>query len=344
MLTLLALAVAAQSERPARDVHEAVERGLTWLARDQKANGSFGTGSAPVATTAIAGMAFLTGGHLPNRSKYGPGVKKALGYLLRRAGRSGYINEGQARGTGGSGMHGHGYATLFLAECLGTTCGDAEIDLEDLRDALARAVTVIENSQQPSGGWNYEPNDQSFDEGSVTVTQVQALRAARNVGIKVNLRTIEKAIEYINRSTGADGQTAYSLRNPRKTLAITAAGMSVLQFLGTYESPKVKAGLDFILRTGLPKGAGGAPDAGWGSWYFYGTYYATLGCAQAGGAYWKTWWPAIRDDLVRLQSPQGSWNSGRESQSYGEALTTGFALQVLQVERCYSPILQGRDN
>jgi len=52
----------------------------------------------------------------------------------------------------------------------------------------------------------------------------------------------------------------------------------------------------------------------------------------------------LRDELVRVQSPAGSWSHGRESQMYGDALTTGFALQVLQIERCYSPILQGRDN
>jgi 3-hydroxyisobutyrate dehydrogenase-like beta-hydroxyacid dehydrogenase len=37
--------------------------------------------------------------------------------------------------------------------------------------------------------------------------QVQALRAARNAGIKVDSQTIDKAVDYINKSTDANGQT-----------------------------------------------------------------------------------------------------------------------------------------
>jgi hypothetical protein len=81
---------------------ESIEKGLDWLARNQSSSsGAYGSGSAPVATTAIAGLAFLAGGHLPRRSKYGEKVLKAVRFLLRMANKtSGYINEGQARGIG----------------------------------------------------------------------------------------------------------------------------------------------------------------------------------------------------------------------------------------------------
>src|SRR5262245_22427904 len=191
------------AERPGPEttpeIRPSIENGLAWLSKAQNASGSYGSGGAPVATTAIAGMAFLAGGHLPGRSKYGENVKRALAFLLKCSGKSGYINEGQARGVGGSGMHGHGYAAMFLAECYGMTGEIPDFDTETLKEKLTNAIRVIEKSQCPNGGWNYEPSP-TYDEGSVTVTQVQALRAARNAGIKVDMRTIEKAIDYINKS------------------------------------------------------------------------------------------------------------------------------------------------
>jgi hypothetical protein len=208
------------------EVRAATEKGLLWLSRAQNPSGSFGSGNAPVATTSIAAMAFLAGGHLPGRSPYGENVKKALGYLLKNTARNGYINEGAQRGVGGSGMHGHGYAAMFLAECYGMTVETPELDTDSLKDKLTAAIGVIEKSQCPNGGWNYEPNP-SYDEGSVTVTQVQALRAARNAGIKVSMKTIEKAVQYIDQSTDANGQTRYSLTSGGHTsFALTAAGAS----------------------------------------------------------------------------------------------------------------------
>jgi hypothetical protein len=357
---LVALLLAAAGPAPAQDstpppaagarpftemtpeIRASVERGLAWLSKAQSPSGAFGSGSAPVATTSIAGMAFLAGGHLPGRSKYGDNVKRALTFLLKNAGRSGYINEGQGqmRGAGGSGMHGHGYATLFLAECYGMTGEIPDFENDAFKEKLVRAIRIIESSQAQNGGWYYEP-EQNNDEGSVTVTQVQALRAARNAGLMVEMKTITKAIEYINKSTNSEGQTRYSLTGGGHTsFALTSAGMSVLNFLGAYDNPKIKKGLDSVVRN-LPGDGGNNPAMGgaWGGWYFYGNYYATLACYQAGTPYWPKWWPAISRELLRSQSSNGCWKNG-ESSSYGEAFGTGLALQILQIPNRYCPIYQ----
>ncbi len=322
----------------------AIENGLAWLARNQSKSGMYGSGGAPVATTAIAGLAFLAGGHVPKRSKYGENVLQAVKFLLKMTSKKGYINEGSMRGIGGSGMHGHGYAALFLAEVYGTCShleGFGSSDLEaELKEKLTLAIRLIEYAQAPNGGWTYDPTP-SGDEGSVTITQVQALRAARNTGIKVNLKTIDKAVDYINKSTDANGQTRYSLNGDGRTsLTLTAAGMSCLNFLGQYESEKLKKGLDSLLQA-LP---GKGNRDGWDGYYFYTGYYASLAMYQAKGVkYWNTWWPAIREDLIRTQSSDGSWQGG-ESGSYGAAFGTGFALQILQIPCRYLPIFQaGKD-
>ena len=78
-------------------------------------------------------------------------------------------------------MHGHGFALMFLASVYGM------ITKESLRqqvgDAIRKAVTLTSQGQSGAGGWTYIPG--TGDEGSVTVTQVQALRAAHNAGFLV---------------------------------------------------------------------------------------------------------------------------------------------------------------
>src|SRR5690606_17997854 len=62
-----------------------------------------------------------------------------------------------------------------------------------------RAVNLIVDCQNAHGGWRYNPFDREVDL-SVTVCQVQALRAARNIGIRVPPETIERAIAYVRAS------------------------------------------------------------------------------------------------------------------------------------------------
>jgi len=48
-------------------------------------------------------------------------------------------------------MYGHGFATLFLGEIYGMTHDDT------VKEKLERAVRLIERSQNPEGGWRYQP-------------------------------------------------------------------------------------------------------------------------------------------------------------------------------------------
>lgn len=351
LLLCIGLPLSAQDKPPAQDFVEitptttaAVEKGLAFLSKSQAHDGSFGNGGAPVATTSLCGLAFLAGGHTPGRSKYSQNIKKAADYLLKNTSRQGYINEGAGgmRGRGGSGMHGHGYAILFLSQVYGMADTLTSEEIEKLKDVLTRAVRVTEQSQAPNGGWYYDPNP-SGDEGSVTITQVQALRAVHNAGIRVNTTTIEKAITYINKSTTDSGQTMYSLSagGGNGSAVLTAAGMCVLTYLGQYNSPKITKGLDFVIRSMRPgKGGGGGMHQ---AYLYYGNYYATVAMYQAGGKYWHEWWPAIRDAMIQSQAGNGAWRSG-ESGQYGEAFGTGLALLILQIPYRYLPIFQrGQD-
>src|SRR5438552_2426907 len=78
---------------------DAIDAGLDYLARRQNPNGSFGTGqyAENVAITSLAGLAFMAGGHQPDRGRYGSHVTKAVKNILdheTRAphGATGYLN------------------------------------------------------------------------------------------------------------------------------------------------------------------------------------------------------------------------------------------------------------
>jgi hypothetical protein len=115
--------------------------------------------------------------------------------------------------------------------------------------------------------------------------------------------------------------------------------MSVLNFLGQYQNDKIRKGCDSLLKQ-LP-GAGGnnANMGAWGGWYFYANYYATLALYQTGGEHWKKWFTAVRADLLKTQSKDGSWKNA-ESGQYGDGFGTGLALQILQMPCRYLPIYQ----
>lgn len=83
---------------------------------------------------------------------------------------------------------------------------------QKLKKALDKAVGLIAGAQSSAGGWIYTP-DSNSDEGSVTVTQIQALRACRMAGVVVDKKVIDKAVDYIKKCQNDDGSIRYSLNS-----------------------------------------------------------------------------------------------------------------------------------
>jgi prenyltransferase beta subunit len=313
---------------------EAVARGLHWLGTRQSKSGAFGSSQVPVAATGVAGLAFLANGNVPGRGRYAQQVKGAIRYLLecQKQSHRGYIED--PNGNGSSRMHGHGYATLFLGEVLGMTNDETDgLDVHVLREAVKKAVQLIEQSQSKDGGWTYTPDPNSGDEGSVTVTQVQALRSARNAGIKVNKSTIDRAVTYIQRSANPDGGIRYSLSSggSHSSFALTAAGVSVMNYLGEYNMPQIDRGIQYLV-SGMKRGGA---NRGRGHFQAYEEFYATLAFYQQGGECWRKNGPALRDEILKRRAPDGTWQDG-----YGAEFGTAFAVLTLQIPNQYLPIFQ----
>jgi hypothetical protein len=298
----------------------AIDRGLAWLARQQFPDGAFGSGPyyrKNVAITALSVMAFMSGGSVPGRGPYARAVERGLGFVLDSAGGSGLLGDPAA----GSPMYGHGFATLLLAELRGMSARP------DLDEKLRKAVQLIVATQNAQGGWRYQPVRADADI-SVTVTQVMALRAARNAGIAVPKETVEAAIQYIRNCQMPDGGFSYTLDREASAFPRSAAAVAALQYAGLYDSPEVKKGLEYLMQF-LP---GGTEVGGH---YHYGHYYAVQAMFSAGGSYWRQWYPAIRDELLARQRPNGSWQ-GQAGDEYG----TATALIILQVPNRLLPIFE----
>jgi len=304
-------------------VRQATQRGLEFLAGQQHDDGSFGAGgySRNVAVCALAGMAFLAAGSTPGRGPHGEQVERCIDFVLANTQDSGFIvvNGSSSHGP----MYGHGFATLFLAEAYGMTMR------EDVRDKLAKAVNLIVQTQNREGGWRYQPQRRDADI-SVTICQVMALRAARNAGFHVPHETVDACIDYVKRSQNADGGFMYMLQGGASAFPRSAAGVVALYSAGIYEGPELERGLNYLMAQ-LPRGGNFNRE----SHYFYGHYYAVQAMWHAGDAYWTKWYPAIRDELLARQRPDGSWMDSICAE-YG----TAMACIVLEIPNNVLPIFQ----
>lgn len=302
-------------------VRLAIDRGLEYLAQTQGSSGGYGMERAGehVGITALAALAFMADGNLPGRGRYGPQVERALRYVLDNAQETGLIASDNMHGP----MYGHGFATLFLGEIYGQA-PDPRI-----RDALIRAVRLIVATQNPKGGWRYQPTPVDADI-SVTICQIMALRSARNAGIGVPKATIDRAIQYVHQCQNpSDGGFRYQIGAGESAFPRSAAGVASLYYAGVYQDEALVRGLDYLLRS-KPRMIDG--DSGH---YFYGHYYAAQAMYLAGGQYWAQWYPTIRQELLSQQRPRGHWESG-----HGDAYGTAMALLVLEVPNRLLPIFQ----
>lgn len=313
-------------------VRASIEKGLTYLVSHQNRDGSWrsaGSGGAyPVAMTSLCGLALLAGGSTPTHGAHAANVSSALTFILKSARRDGLIAQLEEESHC---MHGHGFAMLFLAECYGMeedTRRQAEIKL-----VLQRAVALTGSSQSAAGGWLYTP-DSGGDEGSVTVTQVQGMRAARNAGIAVPKKIIDNAMQYLVKSTNPDGGIRYQVSDAGPSRpAISAAAVVCWFNAGLYDDEHAKKALKFVEHTLAPSARN---DVRYLGHYFYAQLYMAQAMYLAGEQKWSDYFKAMGDFLVTMQQEDGSWDGDHVGPAYG----TAVALIILQLPYKYLPIMQ----
>ncbi len=312
-------------------VRLSVSRGLAYLVRKQTRTGGFRKSdtSYPVADNALLGLALLAGGYTDTTGprEYVNALKMCTQRVLSYQTPTGYFFDDRSR------MYGHGFATLFLAELYGTSVTQDK----RIRVALKRAVKLIEKAQGTTGGWDYYPEGlpgalSRFGGGdtSITVCQTLGLRAARNLGIKIDSGVITKAKRYIWNAQKPDGGFAYRFGAKVKDfsdLPRSAAGTCVLYSLGEYmhNSSRMRNAVKYLRnnyrrRSDFPH---------------YAHYYCAQAMFQVGGRYWREYFAYISKELLDTQRADGSWKPGTLETS---TVRTAMSVIVLQLPFRFLPI------
>ncbi|HTU19545.1 MAG TPA: prenyltransferase/squalene oxidase repeat-containing protein [Gemmataceae bacterium] len=351
VLTLTVLSAPVWADEMSAEQRKAVQKGLEFLAKNQHKDGhweAFG-GQYPVTMTGISGMAMLMEGSTIREGKYKDNIRRAVDWLMAHSMPNGMLGNPNIPGEAGRYMYGHGFATLFLSCVVGEEEeGDRRRRLVDI---LERACKFSAAAQTSRGGWGYVSAREggNFDEGSVTITQVQALRAARNAGIAVPQEAIKMAQKYLHDSTDGSGGVVYSLGNgvaagggrPALTAAAIACGFS----FGDYNSPLIKKWFKFCQQH--LHGLGGARfghDEYTHYYYAQAVYmlgedgYARLfpDSKESERLTWSGYKKENFETMIRAQAGDGSWSGGH----VGPAFITPVYLSILQLDNAALPIYQ----
>jgi hypothetical protein len=349
-VVLVAPIATVRAEPLPAEYRAAVQKGLTWMANNQHKDGhweAFG-GQYPVTMTALGGMSLLMEGSTIREGKYKDNLRRAVDWLMARSMPNGMLGNPNIPGEAGRYMYGHGFAMLFLSCVYGEEeDGDRRRKLEDI---LTRAAKFSRDAQTNRGGWGYVSarEGNNFDEGSVTITQVQALRAARNAGIVVPAEAIKDAQKYLQDSTNAQGGVIYSLGGGgggEGRPALTAAAISCGFSAGDYNSPLVKRWLTFC-KNNVPMLGGGRFGHDEYTHYYWAQALYILGDDGYAKLFpdskpddrltWSKYRKATFDNLVRTQGSDGSWTGGH----VGPVFITAVHLTIMQLDNAVLPIYQ----
>ena len=346
---LVAAPISIRAEAPV-DVQDTIKKGLEWLAKNQSKNeGCWEAtgGQYPTTMTGLAGMCFLMEGSTIKDGKYSDNIRRATNWYLKRSQANGLLGNPNNPTESSRYMYGHGFGLLFLSCVYGEE--DDEKKRKELEKLLTKAVLFCGKAQTERGGWGYvsSADGGGFDEGSVTITQLQGLRAARNAGIHVPKGIIDKANKYLRDCTTPKGGIIYSLAHGGAVVGaerppLTAAAVACAFSAGNYNDEYAKKWIKYC-KESIPFTKGRLAHDEYQNYYFSQCVYVL------GDEGYKKLFPTDKDPmkwsdfrqsmftyLKGNQSQDGSWAQG----GIGVVYTTAINLTILQLENNTLPIYQ----
>lgn len=323
----------------------AVARGLKFLARHQRSDGSWslqhfrtadcdetcthpGGFSTQVAGTALALLPFLGAGQTHLQGEYQEEVLKGLNALCAQQ-----LDDGDLRGAGDGRMYAHGMAAIVLCEAYALTQD------KQLFEPAQRALNYIVAAQHPAGGWRYEPGEPG--DVSVVGWQLMALKSGQMAGLHVPNQVFERASKFLDSAARDRDLSEYDYQPGRSTtIAMTAEALLCRQYLGWPRDHKgLKAGIDLMVQRHLPNEK--RPNV-----YYW--YYATQVMHHYGGSSWRAWNDKMRDVLVSTQeikghaagswTPRGNGIDGGFADYAGRIYMTALSLCTLEVYYRHLPL------
>ena len=326
----------------------AVQAGLEWLARHQRADGAWTLDyhaqcsdvpcpdetptASDTAATGLGLLPFLGAGHIhtDKDSRYRETVKRGLDYLVSRQGSEGELFIGGGRNYL---FYSHAIAAMALCEAYGLSKDPR------LRVPASRAIAfIVKNQNLDDGGWRYFPGQAG--DTSVIGWQIFALRSAQLAGIDVPKRSVQGCRGYLDLASADPRKSTYAYMPGRAaTPVMTAEGLLCRQYLGwPSDEPALRSGAK-VVWADLQMG---------GQRNIYYWYYATQLLHNMGGKDWIAWNKHIRDGLVRMQvggqgCDRGSWDPLRPEvdvwgRTAGRHFVTSLSILTLEVYYRWLPL------
>ena len=313
----------AEAPEMTAEAERAIDRGLQYLLASQNADGSWASdnGDYAIGGTSLGLMAFMVKGHFPGFGRYGESLDRAKAYLLKRS-------KDSPSGAMGVKMYEIGLFTIAMSELWGMT-KDPE-DNKAIQTALERSVQIILRSQSPLGGWRYAPRPDAGQDTSVTAMVFVSLASAREAGVLVPTETIDRLTGYLRDQAFDEQRGGFGYQGKGYTIACTAGGVYAAQLAGNRDTQWVTAALDSLENN--PK-MFSRKDNGH---FYYSHYYAMQSMVQAGDERYARWYPKIRDSLIKLQQPNGSWQEKENDYPH----KTPMAIIILGTPHRYIPVYQ----
>ncbi len=323
--------------KPTDQTEQAVLRALAWLRKTQNADGSWAERNRG-AMTGLALLCFLGHGEYGQSPEFGLTVNRAIDWVLENGTASGsrLSMTKDDWGTGNSGVYEHGIATYALGEYYTMTTLAGKPD-ERVVELFRAAVGHIVEGQGIDGGWMYSFNKTQSDT-SVSGWQVQALKAAHLSELKIP--GVEKALDraMINFNRVQTDKGGYGYRKAEDRWSLTGVGVLCEMFWRGARDTGCKRGVDFIMR-GLDEFPVRYQHE---KADLYAWYYHTQALLMFGGSSWRKWNDLFSNEIVKAQSPDGSWpimrnpaHGNLQTESSATGATYRTALSVLMLESYY---------
>ncbi|MFO0911898.1 MAG: hypothetical protein U0795_02990 [Pirellulales bacterium] len=348
---------------------EAIELGLAYLARQQRADGRWtlaektegdptagnaNAGPAPTlrsdtAATGLALLSFLGAGYHHREFKYQDHVDRGLQFLIARQTAEGdYFAPEDPVSNRSVWMYSHAIATLAVCEAYGMT---RDPKLKESAEAGLRFIASSQHAER--GGWRYAPLLGS--DTSVTGWMMMALKSGELAGLTVDPGVYQRIGEWLD---GAEVRTTEGVRyvyNPlapdtveqrhgrQGTPAMTSVGGLMRMYSGWDRRRAELRGIgDYLLDH--PPTLGTATSEQRDTYYWY---YATQVMFHLGGDYWKSWNDQLHPLLLRTQAQRGplagSWDPHRPvadkwARHAGRLYVTAMNLMSLEVTYRHLPL------
>lgn len=320
----------------------AVTKSLAWLKGKQNEDGSWGRANKG-AMTGLALLCYLGRCETPDSPFYGDNVMRGILFLIALGQQNphGIMSADWEGGTSSGGVYEHGIATYALGELYALT-RLGEKSLPGMREAFEKGVRVIIENQKANGSWTYGgqtivyDRDGNGDDLSVAGWQYQALKAAKNTGLKIAGLdvAIDKTVRYLLTKQTKDGGFGRANRDEHyNQWSLSGCGILGLQTLGKGANAKeITKGMKF-LREFLQ-----AEPLDWNrNCNLYCWYYYTQAFFQSAGADWKLYNEMFLPQMLTAQKPDGSFTPGRANWPAGDAADEVYrqTLCTLQLEVYY---------